>query len=139
MISLLNPTLLDLAILDFGAGSCWITESIARMGQKVTAFDIHPDLKDCIEGRANADARLDQSLIECATGDGHKMPFPDASFGHLLCYDTLHHMHDFDRVFCEFSRVLKPSGRAIFVEPGAKHASSPETIEFLKMKTHDPI
>src|SRR6267142_2772686 len=99
MISLLNPTLLDSVILDFGAGSCWITESIARMGQKVTAFDIHPDLKGCIQGRADADARLDRSLIQYATGDGHKMPFADASFGHLLCYDTLHHMHDFDRVF----------------------------------------
>ncbi len=66
------------------------------------------------------------------------MPFADASFGRLLCYDTMHHMHDFHLVFQEFSRVLRPEGRTIFVEPGAKHASSPETIEFLKVMAHDP-
>lgn len=138
MISLFNPALLDSKILDFGAGSCWITESIAKMGHKITAFDIHPNLKGCIDGRANADARLDQSLIDHAIGDGHEMPFANATFGHLLCYDTLHHMRDFDRVFYEFSRVLKPGGRAIFVEPGAEHANSLETKEFLKLKAHDP-
>jgi SAM-dependent methyltransferase len=107
------------------------------MGQRVTAFDIHVDLNGCIEGRVSADARIDPSLIDFATGDGHKMPFPDAAFGHLLCYDTLHHMRDFDSIFHEYARVLKPGGRAIFVEPGDKHASSPETIEFLKLKAHD--
>jgi len=58
MISLLNPEMLSRPILDFGAGSCWITESIAKMGYEVTAFDIHTDLAGCIEGRVNADARI---------------------------------------------------------------------------------
>jgi ubiquinone/menaquinone biosynthesis C-methylase UbiE len=138
MISLLNPAMTSLPILDFGAGSCWITETIARMGHRVTAFDIHTDLAGCIDGRVDADRRIDRSLITHATGDGHAMPFAAASFGHVLCYDTLHHMHDYDRVFAEFSRVLYPGGRAIFVEPGAKHATSPQTIEFLKLKSHDP-
>jgi SAM-dependent methyltransferase len=138
MIALLNPEMLSAPILDFGAGSGWITETISRMGQRVTAFDIHTDLAGCIEGRINADARIDASLIDYEIGDGHHMPFLDASFGHLLCYDTLHHMQDYDQVFREFFRVLKPGGRAIFVEPGARHSTSPETIEFMKMKTSDP-
>jgi SAM-dependent methyltransferase len=138
MLSLLNPEMLSFPILDFGAGSCWITESIARMGNRVTAFDIHTDLAGCINGRVNADRRIDPSLIDYATGDGHDMPFKGATFGHTLCYDTLHHMHDYGKVFSEFSRVLKRGGRAIFVEPGAKHATSAETIAFLKLKTHDP-
>jgi ubiquinone/menaquinone biosynthesis C-methylase UbiE len=137
MISLLNPKMLSRPILDFGAGSCWITESIAKMGYEVTAFDIHGDLAGCIEGRVNADARIDPSLINYKTGDGHAMPFANDSFGHLLCYDTLHHMHDYGKVFSEFSRVLQPGGRAVFVEPGARHSQSRETIEFLKLKAHD--
>ncbi len=138
MLSLLNPKMLEHPILDFGAGSCWITEALARMGQKVTAFDIHTDLEGCIDGRVGADKRIDRALISHATGDGHAMPFDDGVFGHTLCYDTLHHMHDYDKVFSEFARVLKPGGRAIFVEPGAKHSTSPETIEFMKLKSHDP-
>ncbi|WP_187436038.1 class I SAM-dependent methyltransferase [Bradyrhizobium hipponense] len=138
MLSLLNPQMLTHPILDFGAGSCWITEAIARMGHRVTAFDIHPDLQGCITGRTSADKRIDASLISYARGDGHAMPFAGDKFGHLLCYDTLHHMHDFDAVFREFSRVLVPGGRAIFVEPGAKHSTSAETIAFLELKKHDP-
>lgn len=138
MLSLLNPAMLSVPILDFGAGSCWISEFVARMGHSVTAFDIHTDLAGCIAGRAAADRRIDASLISHATGDGHAMPFADATFGHILCYDTLHHMHDYDKVFLEFARVLRPGGRAIFVEPGAKHSTSPETLEFMKLKSHDP-
>ena len=33
---------------------------------------------------------------------GHAMPFDAGVFGHLLCYDTLHHMDDFTRPFPEF-------------------------------------
>jgi SAM-dependent methyltransferase len=138
MLSLLNPKMLSLPILDFGAGSCWITEMVARMGHRVTAFDIHTDLQGCIDGRVEADTRIDRALISHATGDGHAMPFGDGEFGHTLCYDTLHHMHDYDKVFLEFARVLKPGGRAIFVEPGSKHSTSQGTIEFLKLKSHDP-
>jgi SAM-dependent methyltransferase len=130
--------MLTAPILDFGAGSGWITETVAKMGHAVTAFDIHGDLAAYIEGRANADSRVDPAPISVATGDGYAMPFEDGSFGHLLCFDTLHHMHDYDRVFSEFSRVLKPGGRAIFVEPGARHSTSPETIAFMKQMAHDP-
>src|SRR3954462_9035215 len=73
MISLLNPAMLSLPVLDFGAGTCWITESIAKMGIHVTAFDIHTDLAGCVRGRVAADARIDPSLIDYQTGDGHAM------------------------------------------------------------------
>src|ERR1700674_908899 len=79
-----------------------------------------------------------RSLINYVSGDGHDMPFDDATFGHLLCYDTLHHMRDYDQVFREFHRVLKTGGRAIFVEPGAGHSTSPGTQAFLKTMAHDP-
>lgn len=138
MLSLLNPDMLASPTLDFGAGSCWITESLAKMGQEVVAFDIHANLGPCIAGRVKSDARIDPALIKHQQGDGHDMPFPNGTFGHLLCYDTLHHMHDYGTVFKEFSRVLKPLGRAIFVEPGAIHSKSPETVAFMKTMTHDP-
>ena len=45
MISLLNPAMLSSPVLDFGAGTCWITETIAKMGQQVTAFDIQSNIE----------------------------------------------------------------------------------------------
>jgi SAM-dependent methyltransferase len=139
MVAGMRPDLAHLPVLDFGAGSGWITEFVARMGFRVTAFDVSGNLEGCLRRRIEADMRIDASLIDFCHGDGHAMPFASETFGHLLCYDTLHHMHDYPKVFAEFVRVLKPGGRAIFVEPGARHSQSPETIAFLAAhKVHDP-
>jgi len=139
MAALFKPEAAQWPVLDFGAGTGWVSEFCARMGMQTVAFDIHGDLKACLGGRIGADRRIDASLLGFAHGDGHAMPFATGTFGHLLCYDTLHHMHDYPKVFGEFFRVLHPGGRAIFVEPGARHSKSPETIAFVKeQKKHDP-
>lgn len=139
MSSLMDSSLLSWPILDFGSGTGWVSEFCARMGLQTVAFDIHGNLKKCLEARVNADVRIDPSLLSFAHGDGHCMPFDPNTFGHLLCYDTLHHMHDYPRVFSEFWRILCPRGRALFVEPGARHSTSPETIAFVEaQKKHDP-
>lgn len=139
MASLLKPSALASPILDFGAGTGWVSEFCARMGLHAVSFDIHGNLHACLGNRAQADCRINESLLSFAHGDGHAMPFEAGVFGHLLCYDTLHHMHDYPRVFSEFFRVLQPGGRGIFVEPGARHSTSPETISFVEaQKKHDP-
>lgn len=139
MASLMKEAVLDQPVLDFGAGSGWVSEFCARMGLQTVAFDIHGDLQGCLENRARADSRVEPRLLRFARGDGHAMPFEPDTFGHLLCYDTLHHMHDYPRVFAEFFRVLRGGGRAIFVEPGARHSTSAETIAFVnEQKKHDP-
>lgn len=139
MASLMKSSVLDQPVLDFGSGTGWVSEFGARMGLQTVAFDIHGDLKACLESRAKADGRIDPGLMSFAHGDGHAMPFELGAFGHLLCYDTLHHMHDYPKVFSEFFRVLRRGGRAIFVEPGARHSTSPETKAFVKaQKKHDP-
>jgi SAM-dependent methyltransferase len=139
MASLLKPSLLAQPILDFAAGSGWISEFVARMGFQVVAFDIHGDLQACLEKRAEADSRIAELLLSFAHGDGHAMPFDSEVFGHLLCYDALHHMHDYPKVFREFFRVLKKGGRGIFVEPGARHSTSAATVAFVEaQKQHDP-
>lgn len=139
MASLMEPTVLDQPLLDFGAGSGWISEFCARMGLQTVAFDSHGDLQACLENRVQADSRIDPGLLSFAHGDGHAMPFEPEAFGHVLCYDTLHHMHDYPKVFSEFYRVLRRGGRGIFVEPGARHSTSPETVAFIEtQKKHDP-
>jgi SAM-dependent methyltransferase len=139
MASLVKSSELHHPVLDFGAGTGWLSELCVRMGFQTVAFDIHGDLQACLENRVRADHRIDPEYLRFAHGDGHAMPFESSVFGHLLCYDTLHHMHDYSKAFEEFFRVLRKGGRGIFVEPGAGHSTSPETIAFLKeQKKHDP-
>lgn len=139
MTSLLNYQLLHLPLLDFGAGTCWLSELFVRMSIPTVSFDIHKDLEGCIQNRLDADLRLNGALWKYQQGDGHFMPFEKNTFGNLCCYDSLHHMHDYEKAFAEFYRVLAPGGRAIFIEPGARHSHSQETIAFLKaQKQLDP-
>jgi SAM-dependent methyltransferase len=139
MASLLNYELLDMPLLDFGAGTGWLSELFVRMDISTISFDIHNDLEACISNRKNADYRIDKEIWTHVQGDGHSMPFQNDQFGHICIYDSFHHMHDYKKVLSEMFRVLTTGGRAIFVEPGARHSSSPETIAFLEsQKKIDP-
>ncbi len=126
-------------VLDFGAGSGWISELVARMGYDVVAYDIHEDIERCVQLRLDADRRLARNAITAVRGSGLRLPFANRHFGHVLCFDTLHHISDYAAIFREFARVLVAGGRAVFVEPGARHSSSAETIAFVaEQKRHDP-
>lgn len=48
--------------------------------------------------------------------DVTKLQFPDASFDFLLCRSLLHHLPDPAAGLAEMARVLKPGGRAAFLE-----------------------
>lgn len=132
MLSLFSGTSRDGQILDFGCGSAWLSELLVRQGFRTMSFDIHDDLERIIRLRKAADIRLDAKNWEFIQGDAHDMPFANSCFSQVCCYDSLHHMHDYLKVFKEFYRVTKKGGRIIFVEPGARHSTSPETIAFLE-------
>ena len=84
MAALIKQSEIDKPILDFGAGTGWISEFCVRMGLKTVAFDICEDLRTCLGNRVKVDRRIDQKLLECEQGDGHAMPFEHGSFGNLL-------------------------------------------------------
>ena len=62
MASLLNFEITDKPLLDFGAGTGWLSEFFARMNIRVVSFDTHNDLPTCISNRKNSDRRINQSI-----------------------------------------------------------------------------
>jgi len=126
-------------VLDFGCGTGWTSEFLCRAGFDVTGVDIDATAEKAFGRRLEADKRLTPSRFRFRHADGHRLPFDDGTFGHLVCFDSLHHMADYRKVFREMFRVLDHHGRAVFVEPGAKHSCSKETREFVeKYKKDDP-
>jgi SAM-dependent methyltransferase len=57
--------------------------------------------------------------------DGSRLPFPDRTFGAVVCLDLVHHLARPKEFFAEASRVLRPGGRLAAVEPWVSPMSYP--------------
>jgi len=49
--------------------------------------------------------------------DGRAIPFPDASFNHVLCTEVLEHVEDPSALVAEMLRVLRPGGTLLATVP----------------------
>ncbi len=54
---------------------------------------------------------IEKNGIEARLGDGHRMPFEDGEFDHVLCFETLEHVESPHELLAELARVCAPSGR----------------------------
>ena len=130
--SCLLPGTVNNKILDFACGTGWTTELLNKLGYDVYAFDSDTAALAAAIERVGLDKRIDPTRCHFQVGNGHDLAFPNENFGHVFCFDSLHHMADYEKVFREMHRVLRMGGRAIFVEPGSRHSQSAETIQFLR-------
>ena len=115
-------------VLDFGAGSCYVSELLNRFGYLTVALDNDQEVLAIGRERLALDPRCDREHARFVTGDGMCLPFRDASFDGIVCMNALHHMPDYRATLAEMYRVLKAGGRAAFSEPGEEHSKSPEAI-----------
>jgi len=136
-LSLLNFNNPNKKILDFACGTGWTSEFLNKVGFNVFSFDIDKDVIKLASSRYKLDKKIDKERSHYKIHDGHNLKYEDNFFGHVFCFDSLHHMKDYKQVFNEIFRVLEESGEAVFVEPGANHSKSKETINFLKKHEHE--
>jgi SAM-dependent methyltransferase/glycosyltransferase involved in cell wall biosynthesis len=115
-------------VLDFGAGSCYVSELLNRFGYFTVALDNDPAVLAIGSERLTLDPRCDRQRASFVAGDGMRLPLRDASVDGVVCMNALHHMPDYRATLAEMYRVLKAGGRAVFAEPGDEHSKSPESI-----------
>lgn len=76
------------------------------------------------------------------TVDAHHIPLKDSCLGNLVLFDVLHHLSSPAIFFAEASRVLRPGGRLLMMEPNVSLASFP-VYRFLHHEglrwTDDPL
>ena len=66
--------------------------------------------------RDRFDLEMYQEILTFAAIDAHEIPFDDDSFDVIYGYAMVHHLPDLDRFFKSVMRVLKPGGRAVFMD-----------------------
>ena len=104
-----------LKILDFGSGNGWLSIDVSKEGAaEVYGIDIS---KELIE-KANqlAEAKGFSKTVHFIKMPGENLTFSDNCFDLCLGSAILHHT-DLNLAVKNIYRVLKPGGRAIFIEP----------------------
>jgi len=112
-------------VLDFGAGTCWLSAILNRMGLKTVALDVSPAALEIGRRSFALDARQRPDLEpEFCTYDGRTLPFDDARFDAVVSYAAFHHVANQEEILGEMFRVLRPGGRVVFCEPLLEHSVS---------------
>jgi ubiquinone/menaquinone biosynthesis C-methylase UbiE len=101
-------------VLDFGCGDGARAIEYAKRGADVYAFDIAAEYIKIVS--QNAEAAGVGSRVHPAVMPAEHLTYPDQTFDLVLGVAILHHT-DVALVEQEIARVLKPGGRALFIEP----------------------
>lgn len=124
----------DHRVLDFGAGSCWLSRWLTQLGCQVYAldvsatalrigaqlFDLHPPIGE-------------HHRPQFMRFDGRRIPLDEGSIDRIVCFDAFHHLANPDAILAEMARVLAPGGIAGFSEPGPHHSRSPKSQAEMKL------
>ena len=93
-------------VLDAGCGGgSWVLHNYRQKMGLLVGVDIEAPKED--------DSRMDRFVLS----ELDDMPFPDATFDVVICYDVIEHLVHPQKVFAEFWRVLTDAGALIFKTP----------------------
>jgi 2-polyprenyl-3-methyl-5-hydroxy-6-metoxy-1,4-benzoquinol methylase len=98
-------------VLDAACGTGYGMELLAAAGARsVTGVDLDPDA-------VAASTRIAGGELEVHEADVRDLPFEADSFDLVVCWETIEHVAEGERVIEEFRRVLRPDGIILVSSP----------------------
>lgn len=98
----------DTKLLDFGCGSGYFVEVLAKDGFDAYGLDISSEAVNFGQS---------QGIKNLGVIDAHQINFPGKTFDVVLTLDVLEHLENSDWALAEMERVLKPGGIVIVMVP----------------------
>ena len=106
--------IMDQDVLNIAAGTGYESVILAKKGARVYAFDISQKSVQIAERRAILNEVQDRIKNEVMSV--YEMKYPDGRFQFIYGGACLQHF-ELEKALKEVSRVLKPGGKAVFLEP----------------------
>jgi len=118
----------SMTILDFGAGTCWISRFLNQMQCITISCDASKTALKIGKKLFEKSPILREYVIppNFLHFDGHKIDLPNNSVDRIICYDAFHHVPNQEKILSEFYRILKDGGIVGFSEPGKNHSKDPK-------------
>jgi len=99
-------------LLDIGCAAGAEFEPLLARGFRIVGFDYAPEMIRLAQRRFGA-----SPAVHLCQADAEALPFPDASFDHVVCLGVFEYLSTYDRGLEEIHRVLRPGGTAIISLP----------------------
>jgi SAM-dependent methyltransferase len=123
--------------LDLGCGGGHVSFALAPHTGEVVAYDLSQEMLAAVAAEAK---RRGLANLVTRQGTVEALPFADGSFDFVATRYSAHHWHDVPRALGEARRVLKPGGRALFMDVVAPEAplldTFLQTVEMLRDPSH---
>ncbi len=103
-----GPKLDNLACLDIGCSTGWISKYLSHKFRKVIAIDTDK------EALAIAKKNINQANLYFKDASAMNLPFKDSTFDAVICNHIYEHVPDSKKLFNEIYRVLKKGGICYF-------------------------
>src|SRR5271165_2895490 len=101
-------------VLDVASGEGYGTALLGIVAERVLGVDPSP------EAVARASRNYRSERVSFTVGDYAAMPLSDASMDVVVSFETLEHVADLQKFFCEIKRILRPDGLLVISTPNAK-------------------
>ena len=102
-------------VLDYGCGNgTWALYLRLTGAARVVGFDLAES--GVRRGMQRVRAQGEADTVQLVCGDATRLPLADASIEMAVGHGVLHHVIKYPDIFPELHRVLRPGGRAFFLE-----------------------